>query len=112
MSRIITHDVQRDFWNLAIIFITKDPNELTKADIKFLESHSITRARQLARYDVLNAVEPLVNTLPEYRSATMLEFLENIDLLASALGFPLLKKPEVLEKKNKNHFFIDANGAQ
>ena len=92
MNRLINHDTNKDFWDIVVAFVAKDKNELTKADVKFLESKSLERANSIRRYILENSVEPIINTLPEYRIASMTEFLQNIDLLMSAIGFPILKE--------------------
>ena len=45
MERITSHDTKKDFWDTVIVFVSKD-NNLTKADVKFLEAKSIERAKK------------------------------------------------------------------
>lgn len=91
ISRLSGHDSGKDFWDTVIAFISKD-NNLTKWDIKFLESHAIQKAIDSKRYNLLNVAEPAINNLPEYQICAMEDFLENVDLLISALGYPILKE--------------------
>lgn len=91
INRLWNHDTNKDFWDIVIAFVSKD-NNLTKADVKFLEAKAIEKAKKTNRYKLLNWIEPIPNNLPEYQVSTMNEFLENIDLLISAIWFPILKE--------------------
>ncbi len=105
INRLVSHDTSKDFWDMVIAFVAKDKNELTKADVKFLESKAIERALSIKRYILENSIEPIPNTLPEHRVSTMVEFLENIDLLISAIGFPILKEKSLpIEQKSILYF--------
>lgn len=84
INRLATHDTNKNFWDTVIVFISKD-NNLTKADVKFLEAKAIEKAKFIGRYILENSIEPIPNNLPEYQIATMIEFLENINLLISAI---------------------------
>lgn len=93
-KRIIQHQ-DKDFWNEAVVFISKDEN-LNKAHVKFLE-YEIHEAAQSARRAVLkNSNTPGRPAISELEQAVMTEFLENLKLLVSTLGYkifePLLKR--------------------
>lgn len=90
INRIWSHDVNKNFWDIVIAFVSKD-NNLTKADVKYLEAKAIKKAKSLNRYFLQNEVIPISNNLPEYQVATMNEFLDNIDLLISAIWYPIIK---------------------
>lgn len=110
--RLKNHDSKKDFWNLAICFSSKDQN-LTKADVKYLEARSVQIAQETARYTLQNSTFPALNNLPEYQVATMEEFLDNIRLLTAALGFPIMEKligeQDAAEKKK---YYFDVKGAR
>ena len=92
INKIQNHDSNNKWsWNKVIAFISKD-NNLTKADVKYLESKAIERAKKASRYNLQNAVSPVENNLPEYQKSAMDEFLDNIDLLISANWNPILKE--------------------
>lgn len=91
LNRIINHDTNKDFWELMIGFISKE-NSLMKWDVKYLESLAIARAKKSGLYNLQNSTTPPQNNLTEYRIAEMNEFLENIDLLISTIGYPILKE--------------------
>ncbi len=114
INRIWNHDTNKDFWDLVIAFVSKD-NNLTKADVKYLEARAIEKAKKLNRYILQNWVEPIPNNLPEYQVSTMNEFLDNIDLLISAIWYPILKeftKNLKLENNDENIYFLKARGAE
>lgn len=95
INRLSEHDSKKQFWNIVISFISKD-NNLTKADVKYLEAKAIEKAKKNNRYKLENGTEPIPNNLPEYQISTIEEFLENINLLISAIWYPILK--EFIEK--------------
>lgn len=86
-DRIRTH-LQKDFWNQAVYFISKDQN-LTKAHIRYLEGRLIERARQVRRAIVKNGQSSGAR-LPESDREDMDIFLEKINQLLPVLGVELL----------------------
>lgn len=98
-NRLSTHDSSKDFWQTAVAFIKKDDN-LTKAHVKFLESKCLHLAIQAKRYNLDNGTESTQSSLSEADIAEMEEFLENLKLLLSALGYPILQ--EVISKERIN----------
>lgn len=98
-DRIANHDTNKDFWEMAIAFTSKG-NDLTKWDVKFLESRAIEKAKQIKRFNLTNNTTPPRNNLPEYQQASMEEFLENIDLLLSASWYPIIK--DILSTPDQN----------
>jgi len=108
INRIWNHDTNKNFWDLVIAFVSKD-NNLTKADVKYLEAKAIEKAKKLNRYILKNWVEPIPNNLPEYQVSTMNEFLGNIDLLISAIWYPIIKEFTQnikLENNEENIYFL------
>lgn len=111
INRISNHDWNKDFWETVIAFISKD-NNLNKADVKFLEANIIQKALKSKRYSLLNNTEPILNNLAEHQKATMLEFMDNIDILLSAVGYPILKEvssKSELDKWEKIYYYKDSN---
>lgn len=64
-----------------------------------MESRAIEKAKQVKRFNLTNSTSPPRNNLPEYQQASMEEFLENIDLLLTASGYPIIKDndPSIIE---------------
>jgi hypothetical protein len=93
-----------------VAFISKD-NNLTKSDIKYLEHMSVQKAKEAERFKLENKAIPDKNVLPEYRESEMQEFLDNMDLLISAAGYPVFK-PWYGRKINEDEiFYLKARGA-
>ncbi len=111
-DRIANHDTNKDFWEIAIAFTSKW-NDLTKWDIKFLESRAIERAKSVKRFNLTNNTTPPRNNLPEYQQAAMEEFLEHIDLLLSASGYLIIKdvQSNIKEFAKSTIYFIHARGS-
>ena len=90
-NRLTTHDNSKDFWQTAIAFVSKD-NNLTKAHVKYLESRCIEIATRVKRFDLENGTKSTQPTLSESDIAEMEEFLENLRLLLTAVGYPILQE--------------------
>jgi len=82
-TRLKQH-VSKDFWQSAIVFISKDEN-LTKAHIKFLEGELIGRLQEAGRAILQNSQSSGAK-LPESDKADMDGFLEQILQLLPILG--------------------------
>jgi hypothetical protein len=98
-NRLITHDSSKDFWLTAIAFVSKD-NNLTKAHVKYLESKCIEIATRVKRYNLENGAKSVLPTLSEADIAEMKEFLSNLKLLLTAVGYPILQ--EIASKEQTN----------
>lgn len=98
-NRLSTHDSSKDFWQTAVAFVSKD-NNLTKAHVRYLESRCLALANEVKRFDLENGTESSLPSLSESDTSEMEEFLENLKLLLSALGYPILQKIVAREQKN------------
>jgi hypothetical protein len=94
-QRLGSHVSEKDFWNEAVVFISKDEN-LNKAHIKYLESRLHSIANEAQRYDIRNSNTPTKSSISESDQAEMEEFIEYIKILINAMGFkvfePLIKE--------------------
>lgn len=109
-KRLNQHLSSKDFWNEALVFVSKDEN-LNKAHIKYLESRLHEIAVKVNRYDLENGNVPPRSTISESDQAEMEEFLEHIKLLVNALGFKIfeeLRKDQSIEEQLKSTFYINA----
>lgn len=109
-KRLNQHLSAKDFWNEALIFVSKDEN-LNKAHIKYLESRLHEIAVKVNRYDLENGNVPPRSTISESDQAEMEEFVENIKLLVNTLGFKIfeeLRKIQTIEEQVNNTFYINA----
>jgi hypothetical protein len=98
-NRLFNHDNNKDFWQVAIAFVSKD-NNLTKAHVKYLESRCLTLANKAKRYELQNGADSSLPSLSEADIAEVEEFLTHLQLLLSALGYPILQ--EIISKEQKN----------
>ncbi len=103
--------LKKEFWNEAILFTSKDEN-LTKAHIKYLEFSLYDIMSKNGSIILENSNIPKKSSLPEPMVATMDEFLKNILLMLSVLGYPGLEKIENSNHiKNDTLFYINNSNA-
>jgi len=77
-----------------LLFSSKDDN-LTKSHVLWLESALIDLATTAKRTALTNITVPLTKTLSKAEQATMLEFLENLELVAQTAGFNYFTKAKI-----------------
>ena len=110
-KRLVQHLSSKDFWNEALIFVSKDEN-LNKAHIKYLESRLYEIAKGVNRYDLENSNIPPKPCIAESDEAEMEEFIENIRLLVNTLGFKIFEELRIsnqtFEEQENNTFYIEA----
>lgn len=94
--RLLSHVSQSTLDEIveAFFFTSKDDN-LTKGHITFLEERLAKRAREAKQYSVQFGREPSAKTLSKPESATMEEFIENLYLVAAAMGYRVFEVPSV-----------------
>jgi hypothetical protein len=112
LKRLNQQLTQKDFWNEAIVFISKDEN-LNKAHIKYLENRLHDIAKLANRYAVDNSIIPTQSSISESDRAEMEEFIEYIKMLVNTLGHKVFdEKREFKPKQKEESFFIkSARGA-
>lgn len=96
LERLKSHarNEKKEFWSDTILVTSKDLN-LTKAHVRFLESHLIRIAEQSGKALVENdnqgtSLESI--TLPESDISDMVEFLEQVRLVLPVVGFDFLEE--------------------
>ncbi len=108
LKRLNQQLTQKDFWNEAIIFISKDEN-LNKAHIKYLENRLHDIAKLANRYKIDNSIIPTQSSISESDRAEMEEFIEYIRMLVNTLGHKVFdEKREFKTKQKQEIFFIKA----
>ncbi len=108
LKRLNQQLTQKDFWNEAIIFISKDEN-LNKAHIKYLENRLHDIAISANRYSVDNSIVPTQSSISESDRAEMEEFIEYIKMLVNTLGHKVFDEKRMFKPKQKQEtFFIKA----
>ncbi len=102
----------RDFWNEAVICISKDEN-LNKAHIKFLEHELYNALHEVGRAEVRNNVIPPQPRIAEHEQAFLLEFFGNLKLLVSSLGYRVFEpqRKSDLRQQAAVYFIRAARGA-
>ncbi|SRR6266702_897151 len=90
--RLIEHDSdpKRDFFDRAIVFVSKDEN-LTNAHARFLERHLTNRIKVAGRSTPTNGNTPGGAALPEADVADMEYFLDQIEIVLPVLGLDVLR---------------------
>lgn len=108
LKRLNQQLISKDFWNEAIIFISKDEN-LNKAHIKYLENRLHEIAKSANRYSVENSIIPTQSSISESDKAEMEEFIENIKMLVNTLGHKVFEeKREFRPQQKQDLFYIKA----
>lgn len=105
LKRLNQHLNQKDFWNEAVVFISKDEN-LNKAHIKYLENRLHELAKNANRYRVENYNTPTQSSISEPDQAEMEEFLENIRMLVNTLGHKVFEEKRDFKPRQKKDFFV------
>jgi len=110
-DRLKQHNRQKDFWNYALVFISKT-KAFTKAHVKFLEHLSVKTAKEINRYSTENATVPTKPFLPEYMEADLVDSFETISILLSTLGFPVFDKLIKEDIDQQEILYISGRGVQ
>jgi len=106
LKRLNQHLIQKDFWNEAIVFVSKDDN-LNKAHIKYLENRFHELAKQADRYVVDNNTTPTKSSISESDENEMEEFIFNVKILVNTLGHKIFdEKRETVAISKQDVFSI------
>ena len=97
LNRLNQH-LDKEFWNEAIVFISKDDN-LNKAHIKYMELKLYSAASEINRYELKNASTPAVSSLSEADEAELEEFIDNIGVLTSTLGYKIFEPLQIVDSE-------------
>jgi hypothetical protein len=118
LKRLNQQLTQKDFWNEAIVFISKDEN-LNKAHVKYLENRLHDIAKSAKRYIVDNSIIPTQSSISESDRAEMEEFIAYIKMLVNTLGHKVFDEKRVFKPKQKEEILYikatrgaDAQGEQ
>lgn len=114
LRRLHQQLAQKDFWNEAITFISKDEN-LNKAHIKYIENRLHFLAKEAGRYQLENNIIPTQSSISEPDRAEMEEFISNIKLLVNTLGHKVFEEKREIkhsEQQQPIFFLKGARGAE
>ena len=109
-KRLLQHLTQKDFWNEAICFISKDEN-LNKAHIKYLENKLFELAKTVNRYQIENTTIPSQSSISESDRAEMEEFISNVKTLTNTLGHKVFEEKREFktpQQQAQETFYIKA----
>jgi len=110
IDRIKTHDQKKDFWNYAVLIISKTKS-FTQTHIEYLEELAISKAYEANRYELENGVSPRKFNVPETLESDLLDNFDTIKILLSTLGFPLFESL-VKSDKQKDKLFCKGKEAK
>lgn len=106
-DRLDSHQSNKDFWQLAIVFTTKG-NPLNKAEVQYLESRLVELANQNKRCNLDNSTQPKRPSLSEADEAEVCGYLDELLSLLPVLGVRAFETP-VLPTRSKAKFFLIGN---
>lgn len=113
-ERLQHHDKNKDNWTTAVVFTTTgEENQLTKADIKYLENYSYQKALEAERYEI-SQNKPTKSFVHEAREADLMDMYKSMNDLLTFLGFPLFSpiNNESKETLEDNLYFLDARDSK
>jgi len=97
-ARLNNHLHKEDWWQEVIIFISQG-NKLTKADVKYLESICIEKAKKAGKCELRNTSEPSRPTLSIADISVKEDYYEKLSLLIPLLGHDILAVPAHYEEQ-------------
>lgn len=111
LNRIKKHDQIKDFWNYAVLIVSKTKS-FTQTHIEFLEELAVSKAIEANRYKIENGNNPRKFNVPETLEADLLDNFDTIKILLSTLGFPLYELLTNQSKKTASQLFCKAKNAK
>ena len=93
------------YWNTAVAFVGQ---KLNKAHIRYLENHLFQSAKKSGRYKVLTNNTFQTAKLSEAHTASMNEFISNVELLMRTLGYNIL---EEMPKTDNDTIYLYCKGS-
>jgi hypothetical protein len=85
-----SHEKKKDFWDIAIIFLSKN-NSFSLADISYLEHLSYIEIIKASRYKADNQGTPEHGSLNEHSKRDLEDIFGTMKKIISTLGFPLFE---------------------
>jgi hypothetical protein len=97
-TRLNEHNKKKDFWNLAICFVS-EKNNLNKAHIKYLENHACEQAKLVNKCTLENNNTPTKSPLTNQDRDFTLRFFDELKIIITTLGYPIFEQAK-LTKSN------------
>ncbi|ARP85224.1 GIY-YIG nuclease family protein [Bordetella genomosp. 9] len=108
-KRLDQHNAKLDFWQRALIFISKT-NNLTQTHALFLEWLCIQEAKNVGRCATINGNDGSKPYTPPPLEAECLEMLETTRILTAALGHRIFEPLVSQESEHQELFFCPRAG--
>ncbi len=103
-ARLSSHDVKKDYWNTALIFLNP-PNR------NYLESISARLAREANRYIVKNSVQPKQETLTEFDRIMNERYFDGVKKILATFDLPVFEsiKDSIIDTRM---YYLKAEGVE
>lgn len=96
INRLDDHNVKKDFWNKAILFLSDDNQSFSLDNISALEKYAIGKAASSKRYDVDNKIDPRYE-IDEYQKPVIEQIYDEIAFSMATFGYQLEDQSEALK---------------
>ncbi|TAM66214.1 MAG: GIY-YIG nuclease family protein [Microbacteriaceae bacterium] len=91
-TRLRQHHDKKDWWDRAVIVTSQaQAQQLTKSQVRYLESQLIARAKQTARAVLDNGTDPGFSRLSEAETSNMDYFLDQLHVLLPTIGVDVFR---------------------
>lgn len=90
-KRLKNHDQNKDWWDVAVAIVSAT-NDLSKGDVKYLESLAVVRA-QNGSIKVQNIVSPVRNNISRFSVHKLANILDDTELILKSLNYDILTMP-------------------
>ncbi|MCX6758504.1 MAG: GIY-YIG nuclease family protein [Candidatus Nealsonbacteria bacterium] len=109
-ERILDHQRKKDFWNVAVCFISAN-DFLHKGNVKYLESVLFEEAKKANRIKLESGKNSNKARLSESEEADILAYAQNLKLIMSAIGYTFLQGA-VSNCDNKELYYCTGKGVK
>ncbi|MCR4774372.1 MAG: GIY-YIG nuclease family protein [Prevotella sp.] len=110
--RVKDHNIKKDFWQKALLFISIDKEGLTKTDVAYLEHIAIKEASNTNTYILdENKQTPNKPNIGESRMSTIDEFYEDVKFLTKFIGCNIFNST-TKEQEEERHLFYTSTSAR
>lgn len=101
-TRLRQHHDKKPWWDRAVIVTSQaEAQQLTKSQVRYLESRLIERARRTARSVLDNGTEPSFARLSEAEASNMDYFLDQLHVLLPTIGVDVFRGLPTVERVEK-----------
>lgn len=102
-SRLGSHDSEKDYWNLAMVF-------LSPPDRNYLESLSTKLAKQAGRYIVKNSKQPAEERQSEFNKVLNERYFDGVKMILLTFGYPVFESIQTAVSDSQM-YYLKADGA-